>query len=137
MIYSSCRLKLVFIGHVLPFYTPLKPKKSEFWKNEKKLLEISSFYTCVPKSTIVWGTVPEIQSDTDRIFWHFGSLFPFYPLTTQKIKTLKKCKKCPEMSSFYSYVPKITIIWCMLSEIWSATDRIFCHFGLFFALSHL
>ena len=33
-----------------------KPEKSEFWKNEKKqkqkqkLLEISSFYTCVPKS---------------------------------------------------------------------------------------
>ena len=24
------------------------------------------------------------------------------------------------------------IIWCMIPEIWSATDRIFCHFGLFF-----
>ena len=28
----------------------------------------------------------------------------------------------------------MTIIWCMVPEIWSATDRIFCHFGLFFAL---
>ena len=28
----------------------------------------------------------------------------------------------------------MTIIWCMVPEIWSATDRIFCHFGPFFAL---
>ena len=28
----------------------------------------------------------------------------------------------------------MTIIWCMVPEIWSATDRIFCHSGLFFAL---
>ena len=26
----------------------------------------------------------------------------------------------------------MTIIWCMVPEIWSATDRIFCYFGLFF-----
>ena len=28
----------------------------------------------------------------------------------------------------------MTIIWCMVPEIWSMTDNIFCHFGLFFAL---
>ena len=28
----------------------------------------------------------------------------------------------------------MTIIWCMIPEIWSATDIIFCHFGLLFAL---
>ena len=28
----------------------------------------------------------------------------------------------------------MTIIWCMVPEIWSATDRNFCHFGPFFAL---
>ena len=28
----------------------------------------------------------------------------------------------------------MTIIWCMVPEIWSMIDRIFCHFGLFFAL---
>ena len=26
------------------------------------------------------------------------------------------------------------IIWCLVPEIWSATDRIYCHLGLFFAL---
>ena len=28
----------------------------------------------------------------------------------------------------------MTIIWCMVPEIWSVTDRIFCHYGPFFAL---
>ena len=28
----------------------------------------------------------------------------------------------------------MTIIWCMVHEIWSVTDRIFCHFGPCFAL---
>ena len=54
-----------------------KTEKSEFWKNEKKLLEISSFYTCVPKTTIIWGTVPEIQSETN-FFCHFGPFFALY-----------------------------------------------------------
>ena len=37
--------------------------------------------------------------------------------------------------SFYTCVLQVlqmTIIWCMVPEIWSMTDRIFCHFGLFF-----
>ena len=31
-------------------------------------------------------------------------------------------------------LPKITIVWCMGPEIWSATDKIFCHYGPIFAL---
>ena len=46
-----------------------KPKKSEYWKN-KKLLEISLFYKCIPETIIVWGTVPEIRSETNFLsFW--------------------------------------------------------------------
>ena len=30
-----------------------KPEIPKFWKNEKKLLKISSFYTCIPKTTII------------------------------------------------------------------------------------
>ena len=78
-----------------------KTKKSKFWKNEKKLLEISSFYTCVPKTTIIWGTVPEIRSETE-LFAILGHFLPFYTpsLTTQKTKIFKKWKKHLEMSSF-------------------------------------
>ena len=40
------------------------------------------------------------------------------------------------MSSFYTSVPKIMIIWYIVPEIWHVTDVIVIfHFGLFFALS--
>ena len=126
MIYSSwdieCdRLKLVIMGH---FCTPLTcttttltttptilttttttpsnpPQKNKILKKWKKLLEISSFYTCVPKTTITWAMILEIQSETD--FMSFFAIFsPFTTLTTQKINTLKKRKKYLEMSSFYT-----------------------------------
>ena len=46
----------------------------------------------------------------------------FTPLTTQKMIILKKWKKSLEISSFYICVPKIMIRWCMIPEIWCATD---------------
>ena len=82
----------------MPFYPPKNPKNQNFekWKN---LLKISSFYTCAPKITIIWCTVPEIRSETDRIFCHFGPFFallpPPSPLKIPKIKILKKMKKMP------------------------------------------
>ena len=85
----------------------------------------------------MWGMVPEIWNETDIIVCHFGTIFAhLFPLTTQKIKILKKKerKKRLEMSSFYTCAPKIMIIWCMPPEIWCATNRVFCHFGPFFAL---
>ena len=66
--------------------------------------------------TIIYDT--EIWSATDRIFWHFGLFFffgildcflLFYPLTTQKIKILKKLKKRLGILSFYTCVPKTLI----------------------------
>ena len=65
---------------------------------EKKLLEISSFYTRVPKTTIIWGTVPEIQRD--KIFGHFGPYFtlltppPPSPNNPDK-RNFEKMKKAP------------------------------------------
>ena len=65
-------------------------------------------------------------------FWIIFCLFT--PLTTWKINILKKWKKQLEMSTFDTYVQKITIIWYMLPDIWSAKDRIFSNFRPFFAL---
>ena len=53
-------------------------KKQNFEKMKKKVLEISSFYTCVLKTTIIWGKVPEIWSETE-FFCHFGSFFALFP----------------------------------------------------------
>ena len=59
-------------------------------------------------------------------------------LTTRKIRILKKWKKKHHTHThtwrYYHCVPQMTIIRCMVPEIWSANDRIFYHFGLFFVL---
>ena len=68
------------VGHNLeiPFdiywWTLKNPKNQNFEKWKQKLLEISSFYRCVPKTTITryssWYT------EWNRIFCHFRSFFP-------------------------------------------------------------
>ena len=76
--------------------------------------------------------------------WHrenilsFWTIFcPFTPLTTWKINILKKWKKQLEMSTFDTYVQKITIIWYMLPDIWSAKDRIFSNFRWYIIILHM
>ena len=62
-----------------------------------------------------------------------GHFLPFYSLETPKINILENEKLCWRYHHF-TRVPKIRIIWCMVSEMWSETDRIFCHSGLLIAL---
>ena len=57
---------------------------------------------------IIWCTFPEIWSSTGKIFSHFG---PFFVLLL-KNQNLKK--KSLEISSAYTCVPQMTIIWCMV-----------------------
>ena len=47
---------------------------------------------------------------------------------------MRKWKKLPGVKSFYTRVPKIATIWCMLPAIRSATDISFCYLGPFSAL---
>ena len=53
------------MGYFLPFY-PTNDRKIKISKKWKKSLEISSFYTCVPKIMITRCTVPEIWCAKDR-----------------------------------------------------------------------
>ena len=84
------------------------------------------------QSNDVWFLIYGVQQ-TD-VFVILDNFLPFYPLWTQKIKILEKWTTNLKIISFYKCVPYMTVIWCMVPEIWSATDRIFCHFGPFFAL---
>ena len=91
-------------------FTPFTPSLKK-WKNQ---LKVSSFYTSIPKTTIIcytvpeiwyvmdvndkiiWCMVPEIWSTTDRIFFFIWAIFcPFTPLKAQKIKIKKKKKEMP------------------------------------------
>ena len=80
-------------------FTSLTTRKIEILKKRKKHLEMSSFYTCVPKITIKWYMPPEIRSATDIIFLSFWTIFcPFTPLLTQKTKIWKNVKKPGDIS---------------------------------------
>ena len=115
------------------FYTLLATAKIKILKQWKRHLERSSLYTCAPKITIIWCMLPDIWNTTDIFFSHFGPFFTFYPLKTQKIKILKKWKKCVTISSFCTSVSKIMIICYTVPEIWRVMDVIVIfYFWLFF-----
>ena len=123
------------MGYFLPFY-PRNSPENENLKKMKNCLEILSFYTSVPKNMITCYTVPKIWHVMDVIaFFHFGQFFALYPLYNPKNKNFTKIKKTVEISSFYTSVPKIMILFYTVPEIWCVTDVIaIFYFGIFFAL---
>ena len=75
-------------------FTPLTTWEIKTLEKWKKLQEISSFYTNVPKIMIICYTVPRIRCVTDIIFiFYVGLFFALLPLyQTKKAKTFKKWK---------------------------------------------
>ena len=77
--------KYIFIfifSYFLPFYPPNTSNNENFKKKRKKKgLEITSFYTRVPKIMIICYTVPKIWHKTNVIVvFHFGLFFALLPL---------------------------------------------------------
>ena len=69
------------------------------------MLEVSSFYTSVPKTTIMWGTVHEIQSET-IFFVILGHFFALWPSWQHKESKFWKNEQKPlDMSSFDTSAP--------------------------------
>ena len=93
-------LKLIILGHFLPFCPfALKTQKIKIWK--KRLEMSSSFYTCVPKITII-HIYPGIWNETDIIFCHSGHFLPFCPPNDLKNQNSEKLKKKAHLEiSFY------------------------------------
>ena len=65
-------------------FIPMTAWKMKISKNNKNRLEISSFYTSVPKVMIICYTVPEIWCVTDVIIVHFGLFFALLPPSSLK-----------------------------------------------------
>ena len=89
-------LKVIFCH--LPFYPTNNLKNQNFERKQKKLLEMSSLYTCVPQMIILMYRSWDMERDK-LILGHF---LPFYPITTLKINIWNKHRK---ISSFYTSVP--------------------------------
>ena len=76
---DRCNYYFSFWAIFCPF-TPLTAQKIKILKKWKKHLEISSFYTSVPKIMIICYIVPEIWCLTDVIvIFHFGLFFTLLP----------------------------------------------------------
>ena len=89
------------------------PRKSEFWKNEKKIAGDIILHMCTKN--------------------HNHMKYSSWDTKNEKMKTSEKFKKPLEIPSFYTIVPKIMIIDFTVPEIWHVTDVIFIfHFALFF-----
>ena len=95
---------VIAIFHFLLFFAllppgpaphPLTAWKKKIWKNGKKNhLEISSFYTSVPKIMITCYNVPEIQHVTGAIvIFHFGIFFSLLPPNSTKNENFKTKRK--------------------------------------------
>ena len=117
---DRCNCYFSFWAIFCPF-TPLTAQKIKILKKWKKHLEISSFYTSVPKIMIICYTVPEIWHVTDVIvIFHFGLFFAL--LQPKKSKFQENGKKRLEMSSFYTCAPKLIIRWCTVPKMWHRMD---------------
>ena len=66
----------------------------------------------------------DMKCDRQNLLSFWAIFYPFTLLTTWKIKSKKK-KKHLEISSFYTCVQQMTIIWCMIPEIWCMTNIFF------------
>ena len=121
----------VILGNFLPFYL----LTTKFWKNEKTLGDIIILRMCTIHDNHMMYGFWDMERD-GQYFLSFWTVFcSFIPLTTRKIKLLKKWKKNLTMSSFYTNVPKIMIICYTIPEIQCMTDVILIfYFGLFFTL---
>ena len=81
----------------------------------------------------MWGTTPQIQSETDKNFYHFEPFFAILSSNNLENQIFEKIKKVAGEVIILQMCTKNHIIWCMLPEIWSVADLIWCHFGPFFA----
>ena len=134
MLYSSWDieqniLKLLILGHFLPFY-PLKTVEIKISKNKKFAGDIIILHMYTKNHNQVTYGSWNMERDGQNSLSFWTNFCCFTPLSNQKNKIFKNWKKILEILSFYTFVPKVTIIWCMVLEIWS---MILDRFSLFYS----
>ena len=99
MIYSSWdieqnKLKLLILGHFLPFYPPKNLKNQNFEKC-KNLLKISLFYTCTKNHNHMMYGSWDMECDRQNFFVIMDCFLPFYFPMDPENQNLEKKKKNP------------------------------------------
>ena len=103
-----CVTDVIVIFHFWLVFALLPPNslKNENFNKMEKYLEISSFYTSVPKIMIICHTIPERWHATYIIvIFHFGLFLPFYSPKNQNQnqKQSKKLKFQKNEKGFWRY----------------------------------
>ena len=124
-----------FLAIFLPF-TPRLTLKIKIWKKVKKKTPgyIILLHMCTMSEGHMMDGSWDMECDRHNFFSFCTSFCLMTLLTTQKMKILKKWEKHLKRLPLYLSSPQMTIIWCMVSEISSATHIIFSCFGPFFTL---
>ena len=107
----------VILGHFLSFQPTENPENQNFKIEKKKNNNNNNnnnnwrYYNFTHLhnkwQSFIWCMVHDIWSVTDRIFYHSGPFICSFTLWTQKIKIMKKWKKCMEILPFYTGVPQM------------------------------
>ena len=116
-------LSFCAIFAILPHYWPQKLK---FGKNVKKPWDIILLNMRTINEDHMMYDSWDIRYEGQSFLSIWAIFWTLTLLTTSEF--WKNFKKHVEILSFYTCVPQMRIIWCMVPEIWSVTDRIFCHF---------
>ena len=118
------------MGYFLPFYPPpathpnsqKNENSKKMKKKKKKPGDIIILHKCTKTHDhMLYYSWDMVCDRCNCCFSFWAIVFPFTPVTAQKIKISKTWKKCLEISSFYTCIPKIMIRWCTVPEIWCAT----------------
>ena len=120
----------IILGHFLLFDPPNKLNNQNFEKMKKWPEEIIILHLCTTNDNHIMHGSWDLEHKR-LIFLLF---LPFYPLKSWKIKILKKWKKHLEISSFYTFVPKIRSKDVCFRRYGMWQTQFYCHFGQFFAL---
>ena len=105
---------LSFWAIFFPF-TPLTTQKIKMLKNRKKGPgDIIISHRCTKNHDNMLHCSWDVEHDRFNYFSFWAIFCPFTYLTALKIKIKKKMKKSLEISSFYTSVPKIMIIYAIL-----------------------
>ena len=141
MVYDGWNCYFLFSAIFCPFDSPNSPKKS-FRTMEKTTTTTTPnwryhhFPQVYQKS---WSYailfLRYMVQDGCNCYFSFWAIFcPFTALTARKMKIERKKYWYLEVSSFYTSVSKLMIIYYIVPWIWCVTDVIIFHFGLFFAI---
>ena len=109
------------MGHFLPFYH----LKSQNFEKMEKLLRYHNFTHVYQKPQYMMYGFWDTEWDRQNLLSFWATFCPFTTLTTWETKILKKWKKHLEISSSYTFVPQMKIIWCMVPQTRSMTEIFF------------